>query len=54
MDEPGKFIFIIHADSMDEMREFLSANWKDATPKRFPWMAKPGNISRKRQKALRS
>jgi hypothetical protein len=26
----GKFIFIIHAGSTDEMREFLSANWKDA------------------------
>jgi hypothetical protein len=30
VQEPGKFIFIIHADSMNEMREFLSANWKDA------------------------
>ncbi len=30
VEEPGKFIFIIHADSMNEMREFLSANWKDA------------------------
>ena len=29
-EESGKFIFIIHAGSMDEMREFLSANWKDA------------------------
>jgi hypothetical protein len=30
VEEPGKFIFIIHADSMNQMREFLSANWKDA------------------------
>ncbi len=30
VEEPGKFIFIIHAGSMGEMREFLSANWKDA------------------------
>ena len=30
VEAPGKFIFIIHADSMNEMREFLSANWKDA------------------------
>jgi len=29
-EEAGKFLFIIHAGSMDEMREFLSANWKDA------------------------
>jgi len=30
VEEAGKFLFIIHAGSMDEMREFLSANWKDA------------------------
>jgi hypothetical protein len=30
VEETGKFIFIIHAGSMDEMREFLSSNWKDA------------------------
>ena len=30
VEESGKFIFIIHAGSMDEMREFLSASWKDA------------------------
>ena len=29
-EEAGEFIFMIHADSMDEMREFLSENWKDA------------------------
>jgi 2-polyprenyl-3-methyl-5-hydroxy-6-metoxy-1,4-benzoquinol methylase len=30
MEETGKFIFIIHADSMEEMRSFLVENWKDA------------------------
>jgi hypothetical protein len=33
VEAAGKFIFIIHASSMDEMREFLSANWKDAVLK---------------------
>jgi hypothetical protein len=29
-EETGKFLFVIHADSMEEMREFLRENWKDA------------------------
>jgi hypothetical protein len=29
-EETGKFLFVIHAGSMEEMREFLTDNWKDA------------------------
>jgi hypothetical protein len=29
-EESGKFIFLIHSASMDELREFLAENWKDA------------------------
>jgi hypothetical protein len=30
VEEAGKFLFIIHAGTMKEMREFLTENWKDA------------------------
>jgi len=30
VEETGKFLFIIHAGSVQEMREFLTDNWKDA------------------------
>ena len=30
VDETGKFIFVIHSASMEELREFLKENWKDA------------------------
>ena len=30
MDEAGKFEFVIHAGTMEEMRQFLTENWKDA------------------------
>jgi hypothetical protein len=30
VDEAGKFLFIIHSGSMEEMREYLVDNWKDA------------------------
>jgi hypothetical protein len=29
-EEAGKFLFIIHAESMEEMRVFLAENWKDS------------------------
>jgi hypothetical protein len=29
-EEAGKFLFIIHAGSMEELREFLAENWKDS------------------------
>jgi hypothetical protein len=29
-EETGKFLFVIHAGSMEEMRGFLTDNWKDA------------------------
>jgi hypothetical protein len=29
-EEAGKFLFFIHAESMEEMREFLAENWKDS------------------------
>ena len=30
IQESGKFTFIIHAGTIEEMRQFLSENWKDA------------------------
>jgi hypothetical protein len=30
VDEKGRFPFIIHAGTMEELREFLAENWKDA------------------------
>jgi hypothetical protein len=30
VEETGKFTFIIHAAAMEELREFLAENWKDA------------------------
>jgi hypothetical protein len=30
VDEAGKFTFIIYADTIEEMRAFLTENWKDA------------------------
>jgi hypothetical protein len=29
-EEAGQFTFIIHAATIEEMREYLTANWKDA------------------------
>jgi hypothetical protein len=30
VEEAGKFIFIIHAGTMEEMRAYLAENWRDA------------------------
>jgi 2-polyprenyl-3-methyl-5-hydroxy-6-metoxy-1,4-benzoquinol methylase len=30
IEEAGQFTFLIHAATIEEMREYLTANWKDA------------------------